>query len=48
MPKTTIERQTLIEALHTLPDKALTELASFVEYLRYKPFPDKDPFSDRC
>jgi hypothetical protein len=36
MTKTTIERQTLIEALHTLPDEALTELASFVAYLRYK------------
>jgi len=36
MTKTTIERQTLIEALNALPDEALPELASFVEYLRYK------------
>jgi hypothetical protein len=36
MTKNTIKRQHLIEALNTLPDEALTELASFVEYLRYK------------
>lgn len=36
MTKLTLERQNLIAALQTLPDEALTELASFVEYLRYK------------
>ncbi|MBD2097753.1 DUF2281 domain-containing protein [Trichocoleus sp. FACHB-591] len=30
------ERQKLIESVSTLPDEALVELASFVEYLRYK------------
>jgi hypothetical protein len=43
MTKTTIERQTLIEALHTLPDEALAELASFVEYLRYKTLSSSPP-----
>jgi len=36
MTKTTVERQTLIEAVNTLPDDALLELANFVEYLCYK------------
>jgi Protein of unknown function (DUF2281) len=36
MSKTTIERRNLIEAVNTLPDEALSELVSFVEYLRYK------------
>jgi hypothetical protein len=36
MPKATAERQHLIEAIDTLPDEALIELASFLEYLRYK------------
>jgi hypothetical protein len=31
-----VERQRLIEAVNTLPDETLVELASFVEYLRYK------------
>lgn len=30
------ERQKLIEAISTLPDEALLELASFLDYLRYK------------
>jgi len=30
------ERQKLIEAVSTLPDEALAELASLVDYLRYK------------
>jgi hypothetical protein len=30
------ERQKLIEAINTLPDEALAELGSFVDYLRYK------------
>jgi hypothetical protein len=36
MAKTTIERQNLIEAVNALPDEVPIELASFVEYLRYK------------
>lgn len=30
------ERQQLIEAVSALPDEALLELASFLDYLRYK------------
>ena len=30
------DRQHLIEVINTLPDEALIELASFVDYLRYK------------
>lgn len=36
MSKTNVERQNLIEAVNTLPDEVLIELASFVDYLRYK------------
>lgn len=36
MSKTTIERQNLIEAVNTLPDEMLIELANFLEYLQYK------------
>jgi hypothetical protein len=36
MDGTTVERQKLIEAVSTLPDEALLELASFLDYLRYK------------
>ena len=36
MSKTTVERQNLIEAVNALPDDVLIELASFVDYLRYK------------
>ena len=36
MSNATEERQNLIEAVNALPDEALTELVSFVEYLRYK------------
>lgn len=36
MSKATKERQNLIEAVNALPDEALTELVSFVDYLRYK------------
>ena len=36
MSKATKERQNLIEAVNALPDEALTELVSFVEYLHYK------------
>ena len=36
MNSTTTERQKLIEAVNNLPDEALFELASFLDYLRYK------------
>jgi hypothetical protein len=36
MDGTTVERQKLIEAVSALPDEVLLELASFVDYLRYK------------
>lgn len=36
MVETTVERQTLVEAINALPDDALVELASFLDYLRYK------------
>ena len=36
MDKTTIERQKLVEAVNTLPDEVLLELANFLDYLRYK------------
>ncbi len=32
----TIERQKLLEAVRELPEEVLVELASFLEYLRYK------------
>ncbi|MCL6435162.1 MAG: hypothetical protein K6T90_13290 [Leptolyngbyaceae cyanobacterium HOT.MB2.61] len=37
------ERQKLIEAVNTLPDEALLELASFLDYLRYKSIQRRDP-----
>jgi hypothetical protein len=36
MSGTTVERQKLIEEVSALPDDVLLELASFLEYLRYK------------
>jgi hypothetical protein len=36
MDTSLVERQKLIEAISTLPDEALAELGSFVDYLRYK------------
>ncbi|NJO11788.1 MAG: DUF2281 domain-containing protein [Leptolyngbyaceae cyanobacterium SL_1_1] len=36
MDGTTVERQKLIETISTLPDEALFELASFLDYLSYK------------
>lgn len=36
MSETTVERQTLVEAINALPDNTLIELASFLDYLRYK------------
>jgi hypothetical protein len=37
------ERQKLIEAVNTLPDEALFELASFLDYLRYKSVQRRQP-----
>jgi len=36
MNTSTEERQRLIEAVNALPAEALTELASFIDYLHYK------------
>jgi len=36
MNKSTIERQQIFEAVSTLPEEVLLELASFLDYLRYK------------
>jgi hypothetical protein len=36
MDRRTIERQQLVETVNALPDEALMELASFLDYLRYK------------
>ncbi len=36
MNSTTTERKKLIEAVNNLPDEALCELASFLDYLRHK------------
>ncbi len=43
MHETTLERQKLIEAVSILPDEALLELASFLEYLRYKSVQRREP-----
>ncbi|MGI0487218.1 hypothetical protein ACN4EK_17385 [Pantanalinema rosaneae CENA516] len=42
MDRTTVERGKLIEVVSTLPDEALLELASFLDYLRYKATQRKD------
>jgi hypothetical protein len=36
MDRNTIKRQQLLEAVNALPDEVLIELASFLNYLRYK------------
>ncbi|MGQ9872259.1 hypothetical protein [Leptodesmis sp.] len=36
MDRNTIKRQQLLEAVNALPDEVLIELASFLDYLRYK------------
>jgi hypothetical protein len=43
MDGTTVERQKLIEAVSTIPNEVLLELASFVDYLRYKSTQQKEP-----
>jgi hypothetical protein len=36
MDISTVERQKLLEVVRDLPDEVLVELASFLDYLRYK------------
>jgi hypothetical protein len=36
MDRNSVERQQLLEAVSVLPEEALVELASFLDYLRYK------------
>lgn len=36
MDRSTVERQQILEAVSTLPEEVLVELASFLDYLRYK------------
>jgi len=43
MDETTVERQKLIDVVSTLPDDALLELASFLDYLRYRSFQQREP-----
>jgi hypothetical protein len=43
MDATKAERQKLIEAVGSLPDENLPELASFLDYLRYKSEHSKAP-----
>jgi Protein of unknown function (DUF2281) len=43
MSNATEERQNLIEAINALPDEALTELVSFIEYLRYQTSQPESP-----
>ena len=43
MNSTTVERQKLIEAVNNLPDEALVELASFIDYLCYKTCQQREP-----
>jgi hypothetical protein len=42
MDRSTIERQQLLAAVSDLPDEVLLELASFLDYLRYKSAHRKD------
>jgi hypothetical protein len=39
----TVERQKLIEAVSTLPNEALVELAGFLDYLHYKSAQQREP-----
>ncbi|NJL40765.1 MAG: DUF2281 domain-containing protein [Leptolyngbyaceae cyanobacterium SM1_4_3] len=45
MDRAAVDRQELIETVSALPDEALLELASFLDYLRYKSVQPKN--SDR-
>jgi hypothetical protein len=46
MERTTVERQKLIEAVSTLPDEVLFELASFLDYLSHKSLQRRTPTSN--
>jgi hypothetical protein len=43
MEGATVKRQKLIEAIGTLPNEALFELANFLDYLRYKSVQREEP-----
>jgi hypothetical protein len=43
MDGTAVERQKLIETVSALPDDALLELASFLDYLSCKSFQQRTP-----
>jgi hypothetical protein len=45
MDRTTVDRQELIETVSALPNEVLPELASFLDYLRYKSVQPKSPGS---
>lgn len=42
MDRNTTKRQQLLEAVNDLPEEALVELASFLDYLRYKSTQQKE------
>lgn len=42
MDRKTTNRQQLLEAVNTLPDEVLIELAGFLDYLRYKATRQRD------
>jgi len=45
MSSSAVNRQTLLESVNLLPDDLLLELASFIDYLRYKstqPVPEEN------
>lgn len=46
MDRSTQERQQLLEAVSDLPDEALLELATFLDYLRYKSVQRKEVNND--
>jgi hypothetical protein len=43
MDRTTVERQKLIEAVNSLPNEALPELAGFLDYLHDKSSQQREP-----
>jgi hypothetical protein len=42
MDRITVKRQQIFEAVSTLPEEALVELASFLDYLRHKSVQRRD------
>jgi hypothetical protein len=46
MERITVERQKLIEAVSSLPDEAVVELAHFLDYLHYKSAQQGEPSSN--